>query len=752
MRRLFIAEKPNVGAAIAEVMPGAVKQRTHYVAGNDIITWCFGHILEQAMPEDYNPAFKNWSAEHLPIVPSSWKLLPKEESAAQLKAIKELLGQADVIVNAGDADREGQLLVEEVLHYLGNKKPVKRVLITDNNPGPVKQALAAIKDNSDQMFQGWYLSALARSRFDWLFGLNLTRAYTLAARRIGFDGVLSVGRVQTPTLALVVKRDLEIESFQSKPFYTLTAQVKHANGAFAMAWKAKDEQAGLDDAGRLIDAGIAQALAQRLTGKPAVITKYEKATKNDGPPLLFALSTLIKAANNKYGYGAQDVLDTCQSLYEKHKLTTYPRVDCEYASDDHHADAPERLEAIRANRPDLAALVGKADPKRKSNAFNSKKVTAHHAIIPTSRKADLAALSPMEKNVYDMVCRSFLAQFFPAYQYLATAIEADIDGEHFSARGNTPVAQGWREVYTQPADDSDAEPKAAEDDDKQTLPAMQKGDRAAAEKVTVNNRKTTPPPRYTEGTLQDAMKDIHKFVDDPEVKKRLREGQGIGTEATRPGIIEELKKRTFIGPEKAGSKKIVSSKTGRGLILALPRHAKDPALTALCEQALDAVAAGKMTVDDFLARNIGLITKLCKEAETATLKVPVTPQVSCPTCKTGFLKRREGKTGHFWSCTNWSAEPKCEAKFQDVNGKPLTEALPDITCPKCKTGTLRRVPGKNGYFWSCSNYKNEAAKCDASYPDLSGRPNFNPAPRKPAGKGGKSGSKTGIKSILGGRR
>ena len=251
----------------------------------------------------------------------------------------------------------------------------------------------------------------------------------------------------------------------------------------------------------------------------------------------------------------------------------------------------------------------------KSNAFNSKKVTAHHAIIPTSRKADLAALSPMEKNVYDMVCRSFLAQFFPAYQYLATAIEADIDGEHFSARGNTPVAQGWREVYTQPADDSDAEPKAAEDDDKQTLPAMQKGDRATAEKVTVNNRKTTPPPRYTEGTLQDAMKDIHKFVDDPEVKKRLREGQGIGTEATRPGIIEELKKRTFIGPEKAGSKKIVSSKTGRGLILALPRHAKDPALTALCEQALDAVAAGKMTVDDFLARNIGLIAKLCKEAE-----------------------------------------------------------------------------------------------------------------------------------------
>ena len=201
MRRLFIAEKPNVGAAIAEVMPGAVKQRTHYVAGNDIITWCFGHILEQAMPEDYNPAFKNWSTEHLPIVPPSWKLLPKEESAAQLKAIKELLGQADVIVNAGDADREGQLLVEEVLHYLGNKKPVKRVLITDNNPGPVKQALAAIKDNSDQMFQGWYLSALARSRFDWLFGLNLTRAYTLAARRIGFDGVLSVGRVQTPTLA-----------------------------------------------------------------------------------------------------------------------------------------------------------------------------------------------------------------------------------------------------------------------------------------------------------------------------------------------------------------------------------------------------------------------------------------------------------------------------------------------------------------------------------------------------------------------
>jgi DNA topoisomerase-3 len=668
MKRLFIAEKPSLASAIAENLPGqAKKERTHITVGNDIVTWCVGHILEQAMPEDYEERYKRWAFDDLPIVPQQWKLLPKENCKAQLSAIKSLLQGCDVVVNAGDPDREGQLLVDEVLRFLGNRKPVKRILINDYNAEKVRQALANIQDNAEQQFKGWYESALTRSRFDWLFGLNLSRAYTLRAREIGYDGVLSVGRVQTPTLGLVVARDLAIENFKSVLFYTLTARLKHASGEFSANWRAQANQEGLDESGRLTAAAIAQALAAKIGGKLGKITKYEKTPKNEGAPLPFSLSTLQMAANDKYGYSAQAVLDACQALYEKHKLTSYPRTDCNYLSAEHHTDAPNVLAAIVANRADLAQFAAQADLKLKSAAFNDEKVTAHHAIIPTVGRANVSALSDTERNIYDMIVRAWLAQFFPPCQFLQTGIEVSIEGETFAANGKTPVSPGWREIYAPPAaaesekDDDDVE------DAKQTFPAMQQGDDAQCLKCDINNRKTSPPPRFTEKLLLAAMLDIHKYVTDPAAKKRLKEGQGIGTEATRAGIIEELKRRNFIEPK---GKQIISTPAGRGLIAALPQHAKDPALTGICEQALDLVELGKLPGVDFINRNVALIERLVSDARTASLNVPVAQAVACPSCKTGRLRRLKGKNGFFWGCSNYKADLKCSASFHDARGKP----------------------------------------------------------------------------------
>lgn len=691
--RLFIAEKPSLAAAIASGLPGTPnKTRTHIEVGNDVVTWCIGHVLEQFMPEDYDPALKQWRAEALPIAPQQWKLKVKDGMQGQVKAIADFLKRADTVVNAGDPDREGQLLVDELLLYLGNRKPVQRVLVSDYNEAAVRKALATIQDNRAQQFRGWYDSALARSRFDWLFGLNLTRAYTLAARRIGYDGVLTVGRVQTPTLGLVVARDLAIENFKSIPFYTLGASVLHTNGRFAANWRPKTGQAGLDAEGRLIDAATAQAIAARLSGKPAKIVKYEKKPANEYPPLPFSLSSLQMAANDRHGFTAQQVLDICQALYETHKLTTYPRTDCNYLSEVQHADAAALLAVVTANMPELAAVAAKADTAHKSPAFNDKKVTAHHAIVPTVRRMDAAGLSDAERKVYDMIVRAYLAQFFPPCQFMLTDIEVAIDGETFTAKGKTPVAAGWREIYALP--EPEAEGDADEASDKQELPAMRQGDDALCEKVIVKNCKTTPPRRFTDKLLLAAMLDIHKYVDDPAAKARLKEGQGIGTEATRAGIIEELKKRQFIMPLKAGSKELVSTQAARALIAALPSHAKNPALTGICEQALDMVAVGRLTVDDFVARNMQLITKLVADATTATLNVPVAPTVTCPECKTGTLRKRAGKNGSFWSCSNWNAEPPCAAKYDDFRGKPNLNPKPKAGFAK-KGFAKKAAPGKS---------------------------------------------------------
>ena len=657
--RLFIAEKPSLGKAIAQYLPvrgspggPAGKPPTHIVAGDDVVTWCFGHLLEMAQPEDYSEAFKKWDFELLPMVPSEWRLIPKDDAKGQIKAIKELLAKADEVVNAGDPDREGQLLVDELLEHLGNKRPVKRIWLAALDETNVRKALGDMHDNA--RYQNLKASAEARQKGDWLVGMNLTRAYTLAGRQSGYDGVLSIGRVQTPTLALVVNRDLAIENFKPKDFFGVTASINAAGGAFNARWKPSDSVT-VDDAGRVLDRAIADAVAGKVAGQAGQVVKFEASEKKQAAPLPFSLSSLQATANKKLGLSAQDVLDIAQELYEA-KLTTYPRTDCNYLPEAQLVDAA----AIIAGLPDdYAELVKLAEPSLKSAAWNDKKITAHHAIIPTGQRAELKG---KQAQVFDLIVRAYLAQFFPAYTYRQTSIVLDLAGETFTASGKVPLSPGWKVVFGAAAEEDD---DANEDgkDDKQTLPALKNGEAVTCKAAKVEGKKTTPPARFTEGTLIQAMTNIHQLVEEPELKKRLKETAGIGTEATRAGIIETLKKRGFIAEK---GKQVISTDPGRKLILALPDAVKNPGLTGLFEQVLDGIADGRVSPAQFLAKQLEFVSKYVEHAKGANLGLSAAHQ--CPVCKEGHLRRRTSDNGVFWGCSRY--QEGCKTTFKDKVGKP----------------------------------------------------------------------------------
>lgn len=677
---LYIAEKPSLAEAIAAALPGTSKKtRTHIEMSNGtVLTWCFGHLLEQVKPEEYDAKYASWRLDDLPILPTNWKLHPVAKTASQLAAIKSFLPNATRIVHAGDPDQEGQLIVDEVLAYLRNTKPVMRILVNDYNNAKVKQAIAGIQPNTGAQFRGWSHWALCRSRLDWMFGMNLSRAYTLKAREGGYESVLSVGRVQTPTLAIIVARDNAIDGFKSIPFYALTASVEAKGVAFQAAWKAKEGQPGLDEQGRLTDLRTASELQARLSAAPAVVSSFEATAKTRSAPLPFYIDTLQMAANDRFGYTAAQTLEAAQSLYETHKLTTYPRSDCPYLSRDQHAETPGRLKAIAAVFPGLAGAVAGADASMRGPAFNDEKVTAHHGIVPTAneRGTTVAALNERERNIYELIAANFVAQFYPPEQYEQTAIALDIGGERFTASGKRVTSPGWTAVFSDPSTEE------VQDDEQegagQSLPRLAKGEAVANRGVRAISRKTTPPPRFTEKLLLKAMANVHALVTNPAAKARLKEGQGIGTPATRANIIEELKRREYVS---AKGKQLISTPAARAFVAALPAVATDAGFTGITEQTLDQVAAGKISPADFLAKSGDLIRTLVTQASRAALALPTAPKIPCPECKTGELKRRKGSKGYFWGCTGY--KDGCKASFDDNRGKPKTGA---------KTGSGARKP------------------------------------------------------------
>ena len=664
--RLYIAEKPSVGRALAACLPAPHKKGAGWIeTGGGVVTWLFGHVLRQAEPEEYDPKLKRWHAEDLPILPDEWRLVVNESAAQQFAVVKGLIERADEIVHGGDPDREGQLLVDEVLDYLGNEKPVRRILINALDDKSIHDALGDLRDNAD--FLPLKRSALARARADWLIGMNLSRAYTLAARRAGHDRlVLPIGRVKTPTLALVVRREREIENFKPATYYLLDAVFRHekTGESFRARWKPSEERTPLDPEGRLVDENAARTALEAFGSDPqdAKITRYERKKKEEPPPLPFSLSALQVLAGKRYGYEPQQVLDTAQKLYEE-KLTSYPRSDAEYLPVNQHKDAPKILSnlAALADTP-LGAWAREADAKQKSRAWNDAKISAHHAIIPTTVPVNLARLSAVERNIYELIARAYIAQFHPNYVYDQTKVEVTYHGELFVASGRTERAAGWRAMYrTGKSESEDAE---KEDEESTVLPPMKKGDAADYVSAELGTRQTKPPTRFTPATLLQGMKEIHKYVKDEAAKKMLRDVSGIGTEATRASIIEDLIRRKFL--HAAGKKKVLTPTEAAYLLIdALPDTMTYPDATAVWEDRLHSMAEGEGTPEEFLAGQAAFARDLCNAALSA--KIAGGGGIPCPACGRGVMQKRKGKHGDFWGC---SAFPRCRMTANDVDGKP----------------------------------------------------------------------------------
>lgn len=754
---ICIAEKLTLAEAAGKVLADQLgvkpqfswedaKRQQFNQVGHVKFFWLDGHAFEQAMPDHYLPSdvpltnkgAKVWRAQDLPILPEEWIMIPKASKERRLAMIEAELKACDLVWHMGDPDAEGQLLVDECLLYYGFKGPVKRICINDYNTSKVRAALDNIEDNGAPAFREWFWWGLARGRYSWTFGLNGTRGMTLRGRALGFDGLLPVGDVQTPLLYLVRERDRLVENFKPIPYFTLAALVKHDNGSFRASWKPKDDQAGLDSEGRLIDAKVTQQLMDRMIGKPGTITAYSKDKKQEKAPLPLAMDELQMEAFRRYGYAAQDVLTAGQQLYEAYKVMTYPRSDNRYLSEAKHAEAPGVMDAVFAIRPDLAALRPGLDLARKSAAFDDKKMegTPHHGIIPSipENPVNPSAWSEIERNVYDLVVRGYLAQFAAPYEFHQTTVEVDVDGELFKASGRTPIAQGWKALLPDAKED-DAGDDAAEGDkaDKQTLPAMQKGDPALCEKCEQSSRKTKAPARFDEAMLLDCMKNIHKYVTDEDARKRLKEGDGIGTTATRAPMIQDMKDRELLIPVKAGAKvaKLMTSPAARALIDALPLDVKDPVQAGVLKSNLDLVAKAtdkEAAYKAFMAATNERVTKIVNDARTLQMTLPIAPGLACPKCAQGQLKRKESSktTGQFfWFCTRWNAEPKCDAIYPDQAGKPNTTPVPTIACPCCSDGALRRKVKEKGAFWFCSNWSAET-KCEAKFNDDNGKPDLLP--------------------------
>ena len=664
--RLYIAEKPSVGRALAACLPAPHRKGSGWIeTGGGMVTWLFGHVLRQAEPEEYDARLKRWRAEDLPILPEVWQLVVNESAAQQFAVVKGLIARADEIVHGGDPDREGQLLVDEVLDYLGNEKPVRRILINALDDKSIHDALGDLRDNRD--FLPLKCSALARARADWLIGMNLSRAYTLAARRAGHARlVLPIGRVKTPTLALVVRREREIEHFTPATYYLIDAVFRHigTGETFRARWKPSEERTPLDPEGRLVDENAARAALDSFGGAPqdAKVTRYERKKKEEPPPLPFSLSALQVLAGKRYGYEPQQVLDTAQKLYEE-KLTSYPRSDAEYLPVNQHKDAAKILGNLSAlEGSELSAWAREANPAQKSRAWNDEKISAHHAIIPTTVPVNLARLSEVERNIYTLIARAYIAQFYANYVYDQTKVELSYHGEIFAASGRTERAAGWRAMYR--TGRSEPEDGEKEDEESAVLPPMKKGDAADYVSADLGTRQTKPPARFTPATLLQGMKEIHKYVKDEAAKKMLRDVSGIGTEATRASIIEDLIQRRFLNA--AGKKKVLTPTAEAYLLIdALPDAMTYPDATAIWEDRLHAMAEGVGTPEEFLAGQATFARDLCDAARTAAIAGG--EGIPCPACGRGVMLQRKGKHGDFWGC---SAFPQCRMTANDADGKP----------------------------------------------------------------------------------
>ncbi|EPN7534132.1 DNA topoisomerase 3, partial [Campylobacter jejuni] len=719
--RLFIAEKPELGKAIAEGLDGNYKSGEGYIQkGDNIVTWAFGHILELAKPEEYDEKYKLWKLEDLPLPIKEFKYLPKKESKKQLKIICDLIHSDKItsIVNCGDADDEGQILVDEIIQYSKTSKPVFRVLINDLTPKAVKEEIAKIKPNAD--FKGMSERGFARSQADWIVGINLTRAYTIMARKNGYEGILSVGRVQTPILSLIVNRDKEFENFKSIDYYSLLSDFNINNNTIKARLKTED---------KILDENLAKEIKESCENQNAKINlKIEN--KKEYPPLPYNLLVLQAECAKLFGFSPDKTLEITQNLREKHKAITYNRSDCQYLPETMFEQAPNILNIIKENlnsNDEIQALIASSDLTIKSKAFNDANISAHYGIIPTQNKIS-SQLTQDELVVYNLIAKRFIIQFFHPREYQTTTINLEVNQRIFTATQNKTTKSGFRSLWQNI--DSEEEQENNENDIND-LSILKNGDIAKCSLIQIEKKQTKPRPYYTMTTLLKDLNSVAKYVSDERIKKLLiekdkdkkGESGGIGTPATRSNHIKTLIEREYIEVSKDKKQIIKSTKKGRDLIKLSPKSLITPDMTALWFEQQKMIEISELRREQFLEEItkevISEIQRIDKNQEFKILDNENKPKIQCPQCNKGFLTKRKGKYGNFWGCSEF--KQGCKAIYPDNKGTPNFEtkqASNDTThkCPQCNKGFLQRIKSKNGnsWWWGCSEFKQG---CKAMYYD-----------------------------------
>jgi DNA topoisomerase-3 len=644
--RLFLCEKPSQGKDIGRIL-GAMQRGEGCLNGSGVtVTWCIGHLVEAAPPEAYDEQLKRWSIEQLPIIPEHWRVEVKPKTATQFKVVKALLAKATQVVIATDADREGELIAREIIELCGYRGPIERLWLSALNDASIRAALGKLRPSAATL--PMYYSALARSRADWLVGMNLSRLFTVLGRQAGYDGVLSVGRVQTPTLKLVVDRDREIAAFVSVPYWAIDVSLSAGGQAFSAQWVPPDTCS--DDSGRCLQQPKAQQAAQQIhaTGSAEVVS-VETERVREGPPLPFDLGTLQEVCSKQLGLDVQETLDIAQALYETHKATTYPRSDSGYLPESMFAEVPTVLDSLLKTDASLRLIMDHLDRSVRSRAWNDAKVSAHHGIIPTLEPANLSAMSEKELAVYRLIRAHYLAQFLPHYEFDRTVASFSCGQQQLTAAGKQVVVKGWRLVLAEPQLDEDGNTAARS----QVLPVLRESLECQVAGIDLKALKTLPPRPYTQGELVKSMKGVAKLVSDPRLKQKLKDTVGIGTEATRANIISGLIARGYIVKK---GRAIRASDAAFTLIDAVPAAIADPGTTAVWEQALDMIEIGQLTLEVFISKQAAWISQLIAQYGSTPLPIKVPEGPPCPQCG-AFTRQRRGKNGPFWSCSRY---PECK--------------------------------------------------------------------------------------------
>lgn len=618
MKTLVIAEKPSVARDIARVL-GCSKKENGALEGNKyIVTWALGHLVTLKDPEDYDKKYKEWNMAVLPMMPEKLQIKVIPQTGKQYHAVTTQLARKDVneIVIATDAGREGELVARWILDKAHNQKPCKRLWISSVTDKAIREGFANLKDAKE--YDNLYRAAVSRAEADWLVGINATRALTCK-----YNAQLSCGRVQTPTLAMIAQREQEIREFVPKPYYTVTA----AAGGVVYTWK--DEKSG---GTRISDLEKAKQIAEKAKRYPLVLQNVEKKKKQKEAPLLYDLTELQRDASARFGYSAKQTLNLMQSLYETHKVLTYPRTDSRYLTKDIVPTLKERLDAVSIGPYKALAQQAKRSPLNGKLSFvNDAKVSDHHAIIPTEQYVQLSTLSNEERRIYDLVVRRFLAVLLPPCVYEETVIQASIEKECFTARGKRMVEKGWQEAYEDNRYDEEDETK--EEVREQNLPLLEAGMKIGQPKISLREGKTKPPARFTEGTLLSAMENPVRYMEnrDSSLVKTIGEAGGLGTVATRADIIEKLFRSFLL--EKKGNEIYLTSKA-RQLLKLVPADLKKPELTASWEMQLNDIAKGKKRRDVFMKEIRSYTVELIDEIKTeeGTFRHDNLTNKKCPNC------------------------------------------------------------------------------------------------------------------------